>query len=202
MRNHALFYRIPLLLQKGYPKWYVRRGPLFSNRYLQRRRSISFYSSPVEVDLCCNHHLKIAGELRARCIRTNPNALKKCKLTLFFKLITLTRGKDRIACYAMGGAAMEVVKRNRNILKLTIKKKPDSHRATCGVREIRTPEPLLTVTDFPDQPLQPLEHHSSFNMLIVLFVRFPGVPLQPLEHRSMLQSAVIRFASAKLRAFF
>ena len=185
MRNHALFYRIPLLLQKGYPKWYVRRGPLFSNRYLQRRRSISFYSSPVEVDLCCNHHLKIAGELRARCIRTNPNALKKCKLTLFFKLITLTRGKDRIACYAMGGAAMEVVKRNRNILKLTIKKKPDSHRATCGVREIRTPEPLLTVTDFPDQPLQPLEHHSSFNMLIVLFVRFPGVPLQPLEHRSV-----------------
>ena len=64
-----------------------------------------------------------------------------------------------------------------NILKLNVKKKPDFHRATCGVREIRTPEPLLTVTDFPDQPLQPLEHHSSFNMLIVLFVRFPGVPL-------------------------
>ena len=82
---------------------------------------------------------------------------------------------------------MEVVKRNRNILKLNIKKKPDSHRATCGVREIRTPEPLLTVTDFPDQPLQPLEHHSSFNMLIVLFVRFPGVPLQPLEHRSFCE---------------
>ena len=184
MGNHALFYRIPLLHQEGYPKWYVRRGPLFGNRYLQRRGSISFHSSPVEVDLCCNHHLKIAGELRARCIRTNPNALEKCKLTLFFKLITLIRGKDRIACYAMCGTAKEVVKRNRNILKLNIKNEPDSHRAYCGVREIRTPEPLLTVTDFPDQPLQPLEHHSSLNMLIVLFVRFPGVPLQPLEHRS------------------
>ena len=30
----------------------------------------------------------------------------------------------------------------------------------CGVRGIRTPEPLLTTTRFPGVPLQPLEHHS------------------------------------------
>ena len=29
-----------------------------------------------------------------------------------------------------------------------------------GVREIRTPESLLTITRFPGVPLQPLEHHS------------------------------------------
>ena len=29
------------------------------------------------------------------------------------------------------------------------------------MREIRTPEPLLTVTRFPGVPLQPLEHHSN-----------------------------------------
>ena len=30
----------------------------------------------------------------------------------------------------------------------------------CGVRGIRTPEPLLATTRFPGVPLQPLEHHS------------------------------------------
>ncbi len=31
-----------------------------------------------------------------------------------------------------------------------------------GVGEIRTREPLLTVTRFPGVPLQPLEHHSRY----------------------------------------
>ncbi len=31
----------------------------------------------------------------------------------------------------------------------------------CGVTEIRTREPLVTVTRFPGVPLQPLEHHSN-----------------------------------------
>ena len=30
----------------------------------------------------------------------------------------------------------------------------------CGVRGIRTPEPLVTTTRFPGVPLQPLEHLS------------------------------------------
>ena len=36
-----------------------------------------------------------------------------------------------------------------------------------GVREIRTPEPLLTVTRFPGVPLQPLEHHSKMFVLLL-----------------------------------
>ena len=35
-----------------------------------------------------------------------------------------------------------------------------------GVTEIRTREPLVTVTRFPGVPLQPLEHHS-----VLLFLR-------------------------------
>ena len=31
----------------------------------------------------------------------------------------------------------------------------------CGVRGIRTPEPVLPITRFPGVPLQPLEHHSK-----------------------------------------
>ena len=33
-------------------------------------------------------------------------------------------------------------------------------QSSCGVTEIRTREPLVTVTRFPGVPLQPLEHHS------------------------------------------
>ena len=53
------------------------------------------------------------------------------------------------------------------------------------MREIRTPEPLLTVTDFPDQPLQPLEHHSKFSVVIGADVWLPS-----------------RFSYAKVRCFF
>ena len=43
-----------------------------------------------------------------------------------------------------------------------------------GVREIRTPEPLLPVTRFPGVPLQPLEHHSftGFSAKVVIFSGF------------------------------
>ena len=39
----------------------------------------------------------------------------------------------------------------------------------CGVRGIRTPETLLTFTRFPGVPLQPLEHHSGWLLLLRSF---------------------------------
>ena len=99
---------------------------------------------------------------------SRPLQLARAKITLFSPQLNIIHWKKShfdFECGIMSPLEKASCRQAScmNPTEETQKSPKNGAFSSCGVREIRTPEPLLTVTRFPGVPLQPLEHLSLLN---------------------------------------